>query len=59
MPITINEVEIVTNVNESTSASSSSSSSQQGGAMSSVDKELLIQECLNRVRELLEDLKER
>ncbi len=57
MPITINEVEIITNVNES--ASNSPSGGASSGPMSAVDKEILIQECLARVKELLEDLKER
>lgn len=59
MPITINEVEIVTNVQESVGANSATGNPQQGGSMSTTDKENLIQECLARVKELLEDLKER
>jgi hypothetical protein len=60
MPITINEVQINTTVNEGSSNSSSSTSAASGGGNMSVkEKEQIIQECLRRVAEMLETLKER
>jgi hypothetical protein len=60
MPITINEVQINTTVNESTSnAASSAPGTGGGGGISIKEKEQIIAECLRRVAEMLETLKER
>lgn len=59
MPITINEVQINTTVNESTSNAASSASGTGGGGISVKEKEQIIAECLRRVAEMLETLKER
>lgn len=59
MPITINEVVINTSVNESNANNSTNASNNTNAGLSPKDKEALIDECLRRVAELLEDLKDR
>ena len=62
MPVTVNEVELNTTVNETASnksAAGKDSGGKGGGSMSEEEKEELIQECLDRVTALIESLKER
>lgn len=59
MPITVNEVVVNTSVNESTSNNGAAENKNGGGGMSLKDKELLIEECLRRVAEMLEDRHQR
>lgn len=61
MPVTVNEVELNTTVNETASNKSEGGkdSGAKGGSMSEDEKEELIQQCLDRVAALLETLKER
>ena len=60
MPITVNEVVVNTSVNETASNNGAADEKNGGGGgMSAKDKELLIQECLRRVAEMLEDRHQR
>ncbi len=62
MPITVNEVVVNTSVNETASnndANANKAGGDGGGGMSLKDKELLIEECLRRVAEMLEDRHQR
>lgn len=61
MAVTINEVQVNSTVTN-TSNSSSESGAAKGagkGELSTKDKEEIIQECLRRVHELIESMKER
>jgi hypothetical protein len=58
MPITVNEVVVNTSVNE-TASNNTSADNKGGGGMSTKEKELLIEECLRRVAEMLEDRHQR
>lgn len=60
MPITVNEVVVNTSVNETASNNDANANKGEGGGgMSVKEKELLIEECLRRVAEMLEDRHQR
>ena len=63
MAVTVNEVQVNTTVNEASGPApaqkAGGNKSGGGNGISAEDKEKLIDECLIRVRELLEELKER
>ncbi len=64
MSVTVNEVQVNTTVNEASGPAPAQKAGGKQGAnggagMSAEDKEKLIDECLARVRDLLEELKER
>lgn len=63
MAVTVNEVQVNTTVNEASAPAPAQAGGKKGsdgtGGMSAEDKEKLIDECLARVREMLEELKER
>lgn len=63
MPVTINEVEINTTVADTTNSNQQSgadnSNSQGAGKISTDEMDKIVEACMLRVRQLLDDLKER
>lgn len=63
MAVTINEVQVNSTVSNTSNSSATSESGAGKGAgkgeLSNKDKEEIIQECLRRVHELIESMKER
>jgi len=61
MPVTINEVEINTTVADTTNSNqqSGADNSKGAGQLSVEDMDKIIETCMLRVRQLLDDLKER
>jgi len=63
MPVTINEVEINTTVTDTTNSNQQSgadnSKSEGAGKISTDEMDKIIEACMLRVRQLLDDLKER
>lgn len=61
MPVTINEVEINTTVADTTNTNqqSGADNSKGAGQLSVEDMDKIIETCMLRVRQLLDDLKER
>lgn len=54
MPVSIKQMTINTKVNKQGSSENTQNKQGGGGGMSKLDKEALIEECLARVREMIE-----